>query len=280
MVGRNLLPGARFPYVPYILGSQGLSKSDMLKVLASSTLTEENYALVPDMEFYKGGIDTIYASQGVLIFEDGEALVSARVQHNAQKRFATETVDRGLKKWKVLKTEKPRRYIVVVTSNERQHFPKGETRRFPVLDVPNNGKIDVKWLIKARPYLLRSRFTDLKPVINFNPNALILEERWWPIVEEANLEYKWNDETDDFAEDLRKLLEIVPPRGASFGARSRSIAAAFGKKLREMKPALEHIGLVSKVVRTVDGPSQRLWVIRDSEGPYMIRDLDEVGYWD
>ena len=162
VVGRNIVPGARFPYVPYILGSQGLAKSDMLKILASGTLTEEHYALVPDMEFYKGDIDTIYASQGVLIFEDGEAMVSARVQHNAQKRFATETVDRGLKKWKVIKSEKPRRYIVVVTSNERQHFPKGETRRFPVLDLPHSTRINTQWLIDTRAQLLRSRHQELK----------------------------------------------------------------------------------------------------------------------
>ena len=148
-VGRNIEPGARFPYVPYVLGSQGIAKSDMLKILASGLLTEENYALVPDIEFYKGDIETVYASQGVLIFEDGEAMVSARVQHSAQKRFATETVDRGLKKWRVIKSEKPRRYIVVVTSNERQHFPKGETRRFPVLDLPVNSRIDTDWLLKT-----------------------------------------------------------------------------------------------------------------------------------
>ena len=280
IVGRNIVPGARFPYIPYILGSQGISKSDMLKVLASGDLSEKNYALVPSMEFYKGDIDTIYASQGVLVFEDGEAMVSARAQHNAQKRFATETTDRGLKKWKVIKTEKLRRYIVVVTSNERQHFPKGETRRFPVLDLPVNTRINADWLIKMRPSLLRSRYRALRTVMPYNPNALILEEKWWAGVEDANVEYTWTDEMDDYADDLKKILSKQPPLGGHYGTRSRDIAAAFNKKIRELKPALEYVGLVSKVVKVHEGGTMRLWVLRDSSGPYHVRNADEAGNWD
>ena len=280
IVGRNIVPGARFPYIPYILGAQGTSKSDMLKVLASGDLSEENYALVPSMEFYKGDIETIYASQGVIVFEDGEALVSARAQHNAQKRFATETFDRGLKKWKVIKTEKPRRYIVVVTSNERQHFPKGETRRFPVLDLPSNARINIDWLRDMRPALIRSRFQDLRSQLKINPSALILEEEWWPIVEESNIEFIWTDEMDDYAEDIKTLLINVPQLGNGYGVRSRDIAAAFNKKVRELKPALEYVGLVSKLVRTVEGKVMRLWVLKDSIGPYQVRTVDEAGNWD
>ena len=276
-VGRNIEPGARFPYVPYVLGSQGIAKSDMLKILASGLLTEENYALVPDIEFYKGDIETVYASQGVLIFEDGEAMVSARVQHSAQKRFATETVDRGLKKWRVIKSEKPRRYIVVVTSNERQHFPKGETRRFPVLDLPVNSRIDTDWLLKVRDDLLRTRFHTLKHILPGNPNALILENKWRSVVEKANLEYKWVDETDDFAEDIKKLLEHD---NIAYGVRSSVIAQAFNKKVRELRPALEYAGLVNKPVYLVTGDISRLWVLKDSSGPYTARDLSEIQGWD
>lgn len=280
VVGRNILPGARFPYIPYILGGQGVSKSDMLKVLAGGNLTEDNYALVPSMEFYKGDIDTIYASQGVLVFEDGEAMVSARAQHNAQKRFATETVDRGLKKWKVIKSEKLRRYVVVVTSNERQHFPKGETRRFPVLDLPTNTKLNIKWLIDMRPSLLRSRYRALKKEMPQNASALILEEEWWPIIEDANTEFTWTDEMDDYAEDIKTILATTPQLGGAHGARSRDISSACNKKIRELKPSLEYVGLVSKVVKTVEGSVMRMWVIKDSHGPYTVRNVDEAGNWD
>ena len=279
MVGRNIIPGARFPYVPYILGSQGVAKSDLLKVLASGGLGENNYALVPDLEFYKGDIDTIYASQGVLVFEDGEALVSARVQHNAQKRFATETVDRGLKKWKVMKTNRPRRYIVVVTSNERQHFPKGETRRFPVLDLPTDARINLDWLIENRSNLLRSRYGALKDVLPRKANSLVLEEEWWAKVEEANIQYKWTDETDDFADDIRESLESAGKDNNSYGVRSKHISNTFNKRIRELRPALEQAGLESKVVRLAAGGSARMWVIKGSKGPYTIHTIDDVEAW-
>ena len=94
------------------------------------------------------------------------------------------------------------------------------------------------------------------------------------------MEYKWTDETDDYAEDIKALMLKSPPTGSAFGVRSRSISVAFNKRIRELRPALEHVGMASKVVKLIDGTTTRLWVLKDSQGPYTIRDLDEAGNWD
>ena len=131
IVERTFSPGAKLDEVPVLIGPQGVGKSSLLENLLPPAMMAHNCVLL--------GADEktiVEASLGKAVLEASEMAGVHKAETSRIKMVLTRTVDTVRLSYARNPVDRPRRFIVVGTSNDRSCLPDDETgnRRFVVVD--------------------------------------------------------------------------------------------------------------------------------------------------
>jgi putative DNA primase/helicase len=191
MVQRGMLPGCQYRYVVVLEGEEDLGKTKLLRVLGDRW----------HQEFPKTveGKEAYMQLQGYWLVELGELDALKPAQETRIKMFISQQMDVWVPKYENDAIERPRRAILVGTTNEREYLKgeHGNTRYLPIF-LP--GPIQHDAVAKVRHRL----FTQAKHFLADHP------EDWWCIPAEAAEQVTWarkmRKEPSVFEEPVRKLV--------------------------------------------------------------------------
>jgi putative DNA primase/helicase len=165
LVVRAMRPGVQYRYVVVLEGEEDLGKTRLLRLLGDRW----------HQEFPKSveGKEAYMQLQGYWIVELGELDALKPAQESRIKMFISQQMDVWIPKYENDVVERPRRAILVGTTNEREYLKgeHGNTRYFPIwLDGP----IQLDALAKVRDRL----FIQAKAFLAHHPKD------WWCIPKE------------------------------------------------------------------------------------------------
>ena len=171
LVQRAMDPGIQYRYVVVLEGEENVGKTQLLRGLGGRW----------HMEFPKSveGKEAYMQLQGYWLVELGELDALKPAQESRIKMFISQQMDVWVPKYENDPTERPRRAILVGTTNEREYLKgqHGDTRYFPLwLDGP----IYLAAITKVRDRL----FTQAKHFLADHPDD------WWCIPDDVEEELK------------------------------------------------------------------------------------------
>ena len=184
VVKRTYEPGTKHDETLVLRGSQGIGKSLMLS------------NLVPDKEFFTDSFsfsmnykEKVEQTMGKMLVEAGEGVGVRKADQNSVKNYLTMTSDRVRLAYGRFTTERPRRFVIVMTTNDLQPLPDDLTglRRFVVVELKKklDDKEIVSWVIHHRTQLWAEAVKLYK-----EGKSARLPERLWAKVAEVNEEHR------------------------------------------------------------------------------------------
>jgi len=192
MVKRAQDPGIQYRYVVVLEGEENLGKTKLLRILGDRW----------HQEFPKTveGKEAYMQLQGYWLVELGELDALKPAQETRIKMFISQQMDIWVPKYENDVLERPRRAILVGTTNEREYLKgeHGNTRYLPLF-LP--GPIQHATIAQMRDRL----FTQAKHFLADHP------EDWWQIPAEVEAQVvqarKMRKEPSTLEEPVRKLLQ-------------------------------------------------------------------------
>lgn len=147
MVRRARRPGVKFDAIPTLEGPQGGGKSSALHILAGG-----DAYFTDSLPIGASDKETIEATAGKLIAENGELAGMSKKEVSAIKLFASRQADRARLSYGRHNVEVPRSFIVVGTTNDNEYLRDATgNRRFWPLKV---GTFDLDRLREDRGQLI------------------------------------------------------------------------------------------------------------------------------
>jgi predicted P-loop ATPase len=208
-VRRVRVPGCKFDYITVLESEhQGIGKSTMLRELAG----DENFS---DAEII--GLDKREQQesiQGVWIYEIAELEGLYKSEVTSMKLFASKQVDAARPAYGRSRVDRPRRCIMVATTNEKTYLrdPTGNRRYWPVLlhgviDKPDAGirMIDLAGIKRDRDQLWAEA-----AAIETTGEPLVIPEKLWPA---AKLQQQSRMEPDAWLDILAAHLAARTIKG-------------------------------------------------------------------
>lgn len=189
-VRRPRRPGVKFDTIPVIEGPQGTGKSSILQLLAGDAFFSDQDILALDSRAQ------MEALEGVWVFEIGELAGLRHTDVNKVKAFASRQVDRARPAYARFIEARPRRGILVGTTNDDQYL-KDETgnRRFwPV----RTGRINLEGLREVRDQLWAEAAERER-----DGDSIQLPENLWAWAEAEQKQRLEQDEWESLLEDVR-----------------------------------------------------------------------------
>jgi predicted P-loop ATPase len=185
-------PGIQYRYVVVLEGEENLGKTKLLRVLGDRWHQEFPKTLE--------GKEAYMQLQGYWLVELGELDALKPAQETRIKMFISQQMDVWVPKYENDVIERPRRAILVGTTNEREYLKgeHGNTRYLPIF-LP--GPIQHDKIAQVRDQL----FTQAKHFLTDHPDD------WWCIPAEAQEQVtqarKMRKEPSIFEEPVRKLVQ-------------------------------------------------------------------------
>jgi putative DNA primase/helicase len=169
LVQRAMVPGVQYRYVVVLEGEENVGKTRLLRLLGDRW----------HQEFPKSveGKEAYMQLQGYWLVELGELDALKPAQESRIKMFISQQMDVWVPKYENDVLERPRRAILVGTTNEREYL-KGEHGNTRYLPVWLDGPIQHAALAAVRDRL----FTQAKHFLADHPDD------WWAIPEEVETE--------------------------------------------------------------------------------------------
>jgi predicted P-loop ATPase len=177
-IGRKMLlaacrrvrsPGCKFDYIIVLEGPQGAGKSTMLKLLAGEDNFSDNEIIGIDKREQQEAI------QGIWIYEMAELEGLHKSDVTKVKLFASKTVDMARPAYARSRVDRPRRCILVATTNEETYLRDmtGNRRFWPV----RLGTIDLPAVAQDRDQLWAEA-----AMAEATGEPLVIPETLWPDV--------------------------------------------------------------------------------------------------
>jgi hypothetical protein len=191
LVKRALDPGCQYRYVVVLEGKENLGKTQLLRLLGSRW----------HQEFPKSveGKESYMQLQGYWLVELGELDALKPAQESRIKMFISQQMDVWVPKFENDPTERPRRAILVGTTNEREYL-KGEHGNTRYLPVWLDGPVQLDAIATIRDWL----FTQAKHFLADHPTD------WWRIPAEVEPEVllarKARQEPSVYADEIATFL--------------------------------------------------------------------------
>jgi predicted P-loop ATPase len=193
-VRRVRTPGCKFDYIVVLEGPQGQGKSSLLKILAGEDNFSDNEIIGLDKREQQEAI------QGVWIYEMAELEGLHKSDVTKVKLFASKTADMARPAYARSRVDRPRRCILVATTNEDTYLrdTTGNRRFWPVkllgVILQSDGKrmIDLAGVERDREQLWAEA-----AVAEAGGEALVIPEALWgdvAVQQEARMEVDpWED---------------------------------------------------------------------------------------
>ena len=205
-VARTLDPGCKYDHVIILSGAQGLGKSSAIR------------HILPKRDYFSDSID-LSAKNKECVENAGNAVIcelsdlqgSTRTDLERLKAFITRQADTFRGAYMRYTEDKPRRWIMVGTTNSKTPLPSdAENRRFVVVEIGDPGFAVEPWLAGRREQLWAEAVVNIKngsPIAM--PRDLIPEQR------ERNEDFT----RSTFADDCWETMLLIV--GGEFGNMSR-----------------------------------------------------------
>jgi predicted P-loop ATPase len=169
LVKRAMKPGCQYRYVVVLEGAENLGKTKLLRILGGRWHQEFPRSVE--------GKESYMQLQGYWLVELGELDALRPAEQSRVKMFISQQMDVWIPKYQNDPTERPRRAILVGTTNEREYLKgqHGDTRFFPLW---LEGPVEHEALTQVRDRL----FTQAKHFLAEHP------EDWWVVPEDVQKE--------------------------------------------------------------------------------------------
>ena len=144
-IGRAVVGGTKFDYVPILVGTQGIGKSTFLARLGKQWFSDTHF----DVGRGKDGQEQV---QGLWVYEIAELAAFSKSDINLIKAFISAEVDRYRPSYGRVVEAYQRQCVLGGTTNEKQWLRDrtGNRRWWP---VPVKNRVKIEWLQKYRDQL-------------------------------------------------------------------------------------------------------------------------------
>lgn len=146
LAGRQLQPGVKADMIPVLIGNEGVRKSAFIKAL--SLIGEEGFS---ELNLAHKDSDLSRLCEGRVIVEVADLQGMSKRDSGELLAWVTTQVDSYIPKYKELKVERPRRTLVLATSNNKLFLNENTgRRRFLPIDlyhlIRNKKYVDTKYI--------------------------------------------------------------------------------------------------------------------------------------
>lgn len=175
-VRRARRPGVKFDYIVVLEGEQGSGRSTALKILAG----EENFSDAEIINLWPKERQEMI--QGVWIYELAEMAGYDKQDINKFKNFVSQTIDRARPAFGRTRIDRPRRCILVGTTNDEDYLRDytGNRRYWPV-KLPKGWRIDLDEFAAVRDQLWAEAVV-MEAMVDGRgrQEQLVIPEELWP----------------------------------------------------------------------------------------------------
>lgn len=255
LVRRIVDPGCIFDYVLVLVGSQGIGKTSLFRILGGKWYKSYTGA-IDNKDFY-------LALRGAVIVDLDEGAALSKSEAIKIKSIITQTHDEFRAPYDRLMRKSPRRFVFSMSTNDTEPFRDlTGNRRYWTVDAP--GQINFKWLEENRDQLYAEAYHCLKnkialPEVPFakaaeHQEAHLLADSWIePIVEAVHDSILYCKGSEEYFLTIPELYKVVFPGEGLLRLGKR-------EEMRVANILKKELGLEKKQ-RRVDGKKRNGWVL-------------------